>query len=144
MTPMWRFGPFTTLLLALSLGACSSSGDPVVSKAFSALDAAYASDVKPRDASFTKCIAGALKFRHVALCGISYGADELAQVGAWEIVQADGKFAVYAMNGKALQALDKMTKQGSLTATAYPGVFYSGSSRPPLDIAEVKAQLMTR
>lgn len=141
---MWRFGPFATLLLALSLGACSSGSDPVVSKAFLALDAAYASDVKPQDASFTKCTAGEVKSRHVALCGISYGADELAQVGAWEIVQEDGKFAVYAMNGKALQALDKMTKQGSLTASAYPGVFSPGTSRPVLDVAEVKAQLLKR
>ena len=60
-----------------------------------------------------------MQSRHVAICGISYGAESLAQVGVWEVVQTDGHFTVYAMKGKALQALDKMTRTGSLTATAY-------------------------
>lgn len=133
-----------TSIAGLLFCGCSAHADSVVTRGFSALANAYASDVKPSDAAFTQCTTGAVQSRHVAVCGISYGAETLAQVGVWEVVPANGQFAVYAMNGKALQALGKMTRAGSLTAVAYPGVFNAGNTRPVLDIVDVKAQILKK
>ena len=115
----------------------SASSDPVISEAVGTLGSAYASDAKPADAKFTQCSYAQVNARHVARCGISYGGNELAQRGYWEIERSGSAYVLYAMNGKALSALDKITAPGSLTSKAYPGVFKSGQGRAPLDAAKI-------
>lgn len=67
-------------------------------------------------------------------CGISYGSTQLAQVGYWEVEQQGEAFIAYAMNGKALAALDRINRPGSHSTTTYPGAFKSGAGRSTLDI----------
>lgn len=102
-----------------------------------ALDEAYVMDVKPVDAKFTNCSYGLVDSRHIVRCGISYGSTQLAHVGYWEVEPKDGGFIAHAMNGKALAALDRITRAGSHSSTNYPGAFKSGAGRSPLDIAQV-------
>lgn len=94
-------------IFAASIVGCSGPSDPVVKQGLDALELAYIMKVKPNDASFTKCEYRLLDNRHVVRCGISFGSTQLAQVGYWEIVNDSGKAIVYAMNGKALSALEK-------------------------------------
>jgi hypothetical protein len=129
------------LLLGLFSGCSDSIPDPAVRQGFGALDGAYASDVKPADASHSSCTYALVDSRHVARCGIAYGGTALAQVGYWEIEPQGNSFTIYAMNGKALSALGRMTRPGALSSTAYPGVFKSGAGRAPLDIAKVSASI---
>lgn len=123
-------------LAALALFAAGCSESPT-RPGFNALDEAYVIDVKPADASFTNCRYGLVDSRHVVRCGISYGGTQLAHVGYWEIASNDAGFTAYAMNGKALAALDRITRAGSHSSTNYPGAFQSGSGRAPLDIAKI-------
>ncbi|WP_146114981.1 hypothetical protein [Malikia spinosa] len=66
--------------------------------------------------------------RHVVRCGISFGSPELAQKGYWEIESNNGIPIIYAMNGKALSALDKM---------GYSEIFKAGNGRSPLNITKI-------
>ena len=122
-------------LVAFALFATGCS-ETLTRPGFDALDEAYVIDVKPADASFTNCRYGLVDSRHVVRCGISYGGTQLAQVGYWEIVTNDAGFTAYAMNGKALATLDRITRTGSHSSTNYPGAFQPGSGRAPLDIAK--------
>ena len=128
-------------LLATVLAGCSEATPPAppspIATAQGVLTGAYASDVKPADASNTQCKFADVDGRHVARCGISYGGAETAQNGYWEITAQGDKYALYAMNGKALSALDKINAPGSLTSKAYPGVFHGGQGREPLDTAKI-------
>lgn len=103
-----------------------------------ALDMAYVMDVKPADAKFTNCRYGVVDARHVVRCGVSYGSLQLAHVGFWEVDAQGAAAVVYAMNGKALAALDRITRPGSHSSTAYPGAFKSGAGRRPLDIEKIR------
>ncbi len=123
--------------LLFMTSACSDLSDPAIKPGYNALDEAYVMDVKPVDASFTNCRYGLVDSRHVVRCGISYGSTQLAQIGYWEVEPQGAAFVAYAMNGKALAALDRITRPGSHSATAYPGAFKSGVGRAPLDIAKV-------
>ncbi|UUE94849.1 hypothetical protein [Comamonas thiooxydans] len=125
--------------LVFVLTGCSPSLDPAIRDAVNALDEAYVMDVKPADASFTNCSYAQVETRHVMRCGISYGSTQLANVGYWEIEQQGSAFSVYAMNGKALAALDKITLAGTHSSTNYPGKFKGGQGRSPLDMAKVNA-----
>ena len=132
-----KFVRVATAALALWAAGCSEIPDQAAAQGFAAIDGAYASDVKPADASYTQCRYGLADSRHVVRCGISYGGPELAQVGYWEIESQGEAFVVFAMNGKALTALDRITRPGSLSSTAYPGAFQSGQGRAPLDMPKV-------
>lgn len=116
--------------LAISAAGCSEPSDPIVKEGFEALDTAYVIKVKPQDASFTKCAYKALESQHVVRCGISFGSTELAQKGFWEIETSSGKFVAYAMNGKALSALEKIGASDQ---------FKSGAGRAPLNIQNAEA-----
>lgn len=134
-----RFAP---LALALAVFGCSESiSDPTVRQGFAALDEAYVMDVKPADAKFTNCAYGLVDSRHVVRCGISYGGTQLAQIGYWEIEPNDARFTVYAMNGKALAALERVTRPGAHSTTNFPGAFKSGAGRSPFDISKVNEVL---
>jgi len=102
----------------------------MVKEGFEALDTAYVLKVKPQDASFTKCAYKKLEDRHVVRCGISFGGIELAQKGFWEIEISGGKFVAYAMNGKALSALEKIGVSDQ---------FKSGSGRISLNIQNAES-----
>lgn len=132
-----KFVRVATAALALWAAGCSEIPDQAAAQGFAAIDGAYASDVKPAGASYTQCRYGFVSSRHVVRCGISFGGTELAQVGYWEIETQGDAFVVFAMNGKALSALDRITRPGSLSSAAYPGAFQSGRGRAPLDIAKV-------
>lgn len=121
------------------MSACGQGRSPLASQALDVLDGAYASDVTPADAKFTQCAYKLASERHIVRCGLSFGGAELAQIGYWEIVGNDASFSVYAMNGKALAALDRITRPGAISSTAYPGAFKSGAGRTPLDMAKVSA-----
>ncbi len=112
-------------LFAISAAGCSGPSDPLVKQAYDALDAAYVLKVKPQDASFTKCVYKAIEGRHIVRCGISFGSTELIRKGFWEVETESGQFVVYAMNGKALTALEKI---------GISEQFKSGVGRTPLDI----------
>lgn len=118
-----------------ALHACSEISDPVIRDAYAALDGAYATDVKPADATYTQCAYKLIQSRHVVRCGVSFGGTELVQLGYWELERQGNSFAAYAMNGKALSALERITRQGSTSITAYPRAFGSGAGRQPFDIA---------
>lgn len=126
-----------TAALTLWAAGCSEISDQAAAQGFAAIDGAYASDVKPVDASYSQCKYGLVSSRHVVRCGISFGGSELAQVGYWEIETQGDAFVIFAMNGKALTALDRITRPGTLSSTAYPGAFQSGRGRLPLDIVKV-------
>lgn len=123
--------------IALLVCACSDSGSNPIDEGFGVLTGAYASDVKPADAKYTLCKYAQLDGRHVARCEVSYGGTETTQRGYWEVTAQSDSYTIYAMNGKALTALDKINATTSLTSKAYPGVFKSGHGRPPLDVAKV-------
>ena len=127
------------LVVALVLiAACSDISDPATRPGYNALDEAYVMDVKPADASFTNCRYGLVDSRHVVRCGISYGGTQLAQVGYWEIELNGAGFTAYAMNGKALAALDRINRPGSYSSKTYPGAFKSGVGRSPLEIEKIR------
>lgn len=134
---MRNTGIAAALALALGLLSGCSQQSGAISEGFSALDGAYASDVKPADAKFTDCKRIEVKARQIVRCGISYGGDQLAQVGYWEIEGQGDSFMVYAMNGKALTALEKMNHPDALSIRAFPGAFKGGQGRTPLDIEAV-------
>ncbi len=113
---------------------CSGISHPIAKQGLEALNAAYVIDVKPAGAKFTRCDYGLIDSRHVVRCGISYGSTQLAQVGYWEVEQQGEAFIAYAMNGKALAALDRINRPGSHSTTTYPSAFKSGAGRSPLDI----------
>lgn len=127
--------------LVFMAAGCSDISDSSIRQGYEALDGAYVSDVKPANASFTECRYGLVDSRHVVRCGISFGGTQLAQVGYWEIERQGEAFIAYAMNGKALSALDRITRPGALSTTAYPGAFKSGSGRNPLDIPRVNESI---
>ena len=112
-------------LFGISALGCSGPSDPLVKQAYDALDAAYVLKVKPQDASFTKCVYKAIENRHIVRCGISFGSTEISHKGFWEIEKESGTFVVYAMNGKALAALEKI---------GVTDQFKAGVGRTPLDI----------
>lgn len=128
------FARVAFIALVLFASGCS---DAPPAPGYSALDEAYVMDVKPADASFTNCRYGLVDSRHVVRCGISYGGTQLAQVGYWEIELNGAGFTAYAMNGKALTALDRISRAGSHSSASYPGAFKSGAGRAPLDIAKL-------
>lgn len=130
-------GWITAAGLLFMAAACSDISAPATNPGFEALDEAYVMDVKPADASFTNCRYGLVDSRHVVRCGISYGSTQLAQVGYWEVEPQGAAFVAYAMNGKALTALDQITRPGSHSTTAHPGAFKSGAGRTPLNIPRV-------
>lgn len=134
---MRNTGIAAALALALGLLSGCSQQSGAISEGFSALDGAYASDVKPADARFTDCKRLEVNARQIVRCGISYGGDQLAQVGYWEIEGLGDSFTVYAMNGKALTALEKITRPDALSIKAFPNVFKSGQGRNPLDMEAV-------
>lgn len=125
---------FLFSLLALTAHA---QKDKVIRNAFDSLDGAYASDVKPHDAVYTQCTYAQIEKRHVARCGISYGGNQLTHIGYWEIERQGDSYLIYAMNGKALSALDKINHPGSLSSVAEPGVFKNGQGRTPFDIQQI-------
>ena len=140
--PRTRRGLFATPASLLLIAGCAESiSDPIVRQGFSALDEAYVLDVKPADAKFTNCAYGMVDSRHVVRCGISYGSTQLAQVGYWEIEPNNVRFTVYAMNGKALSALERITRPGTHSTTNFPGAFKSGAGRSPLNISKVNEVL---
>ena len=130
---------FLVLVAALGLTACTPDLDPHIKSGIDALDEAYVIDVKPADAAFTNCSWRNIDSRYVARCGISYGSTQLAQIGLWEVERKGDKFAVYAMNGKALSALERITAAGSHSMRNAPNAFQSGTGRTPLDTAKVEA-----
>lgn len=136
-TCMMNTGIAAALALALSLLSGCSQQSGAISGGFGALDAAYASDVKPADAKFSECKRVEVKARQIVRCGISYGGDQLAQVGYWEIEGQGDSFTVYAMNGKALTALEKINHPDALSIRAFPGAFKSGQGRTVLDMDAV-------
>jgi len=97
---------------------CSGPSNPVVEKGFEALDVAYVMKVKPQNASFTKCKYRLVDNRHLVRCGISFGSPELAQIGYWEIDDSTGTAVAYAMNGKALSALEKIGESNQFKSGA--------------------------
>lgn len=128
--------PLLLPLIALAIVACSDGIPPQIQKGFDALDGAYATDVKPGDAAYTQCKYAHVGAHHVVRCGTSNGGAELANIGYWEIEPTGDAFALYAMNGKALAALARITRPGAISTKGYPGAFRSGSGRTPLDIPE--------
>lgn len=121
------------------VAGCSDGLDPAIEPGYRALEEAYVMDVKPADAVYTNCGYGLVDARHVARCGVSFGDTHLAHVGLWELEPQGAKFAAYAMNGKALAALDRITRSSSYSSTTYPGAFKSGAGRKPLDVEKVNA-----
>lgn len=121
---------FLLCFLAISATGCSGSSDPIVKEGFDALDTAYVLKVKPQDAAFTKCAYKLVESRHVIRCGISFGSTELSQKAYWEIETNGGKFVAYAMNGKAISALEKIGASEQ---------FKSGAGRTSLNIQNAEA-----
>jgi hypothetical protein len=118
------------VFLIFGVAKCSTgASDPVVKKGVEALELAYVTNVKSDDASFTKCEYRLVGDRHIARCGISFGSTELAQLGYWEIEKNGENAIMYAMNGKALRALEKIGESGE---------FKSGAGlRASLDISSI-------
>lgn len=75
------------------------------------MELAYIQYVKP-DGVPVSCNYREIEQRHFAVCGLNYGAAQLAQRGLWEIVAAGSDYTIYALNGKALSALDKIGEGG--------------------------------
>ncbi|QMV73608.1 hypothetical protein HS961_12650 [Comamonas piscis] len=129
---------FAFLAVASSGTHAAKDNAPSIKAAVSALDEAYVMDVKPADAKYTNCKQGQLESRHIVRCGIGFslGSTSLAQVGYWEVVMQGDSYTIYAMNGKALTALDRINRGGSYSSATYPGAFKSGQGRTPLDIQQ--------
>lgn len=138
---MKKLLPAALLLLGLFAGCSDEISDPAVRQGFDALYGAYVMDVKPADANHSNCTYALVDSRHVARCGIAYGGTTLAQIGYWEIESQGNALTIYAMNGKALSALDRITRPGAHSGTAHPGTFKSGAGRTPLDIEKVNAAI---
>lgn len=130
LSDMKKFIVATILVLAVT--ACSQINDPTIKQGFEALELAYITKVKPENASYTKCVYSLVDSRHVVRCGISFGSPELAQKGYWEIESHNGDPIIYAMNGKALAALDRME---------YSEIFKAGNGRSPLNITKIEELL---
>lgn len=114
------------LFASVFVAACSGPQDTVIEKGFSILQGAYVTKVKPDNASFTKCEYLLVAERHIARCGISFGSTSLEKIGYWELENNSGEPVIYAMNGKALDALEKIGQYNE---------FKSGAgNRPSLDI----------
>jgi len=120
------------LLLALTLQGCEGvPTDPVIDNAKDALTAAYIQHIKSQDYTYVKCDYRLIDARNIVRCGISAGGSTMIKKAYWEIVKAeDGYITTYAMNGKALSALDLIVNTGEYKSGA--GV------RQPLDIASVE------
>ena len=117
-------------LVVIVLAGCSGPTDPVITKAFEIIEGAYVLELKPTDASYAKCKYIELESRHIAQCGFSFGGANLERVGFWELLNKDGQPEIYAMNGDALRALEKL----SLYKEFKSGVGH----RSPLNIEEIK------
>lgn len=114
-----------------ALSGCSGPADSLAKKGLETLDAAYVLRVKPENAAFTRCEYQLYEGLHVVRCGISFGSTELAQKGFWEIDVSSGVPVLYAMNGKALAALEKIGVSEE---------FKSGVGRESLDIQGIEAR----
>lgn len=82
----------------------------IISPSKDILEFAYIENVKSKDSLFIKC-SEINKYEHRFFyeCGESYGNSELANKGVWEAAASeDGQLVLYAMNGKALRALEKI------------------------------------
>lgn len=133
------------LAAAFALMAVASSGThaakdnaTLIKEAVSALDEAYVMDVKPADAKYTNCKHGQLESRQIVRCGIGFslGSTDLAQIGYWEVDVQGDTYTIYAMNGKALSALERINRGGSYSSSTYPGAFKTGQGRTPLDMKQ--------
>lgn len=97
------------LLLAGALQSCDDMpADPAIDNAKDALELAYIQRVKPPEASFVKCVYRLIDNRDIVRCGISFGTTKTEKNGYWEMVSENGHVTGYAMNGKALRALDSI------------------------------------
>lgn len=131
---------FLGAMLLASVAACSDGMDFTVKQGFKTLEQAYVTEVKPaQNAEFSRCTYAQFEGRHIAQCGVSFGATQLANVGYWEIEVSGQAYSIYAMNGKALAALEHINKKISLSEANAPAVFKSGAGRTPLDVAKVSA-----
>lgn len=100
--------------------------EKLVEPANDILTLAYIERVKDQNASFVRCSQRKFENRFFYRCGISYGGTVLANNGLWEAAADNGKLVLYAMNGKALTALDKIGESGE---------FQKGHSRPRINMA---------
>ena len=104
--------------------------EKLVEPASDVLTLAYINRVKDQRASFVRCAQREFESRFFYRCGISYGGTALANNGLWEATADNGRLVLYAMNGKALAALDKIGESSE---------FQKGHSRPRIDTAHVYA-----
>jgi len=117
-------------ITVILFGCDSVPTDPVIGKAAEELELAYITHVKPPDASFVECGYRQFEERHIVKCGVSFGSTKTAMNGFWEVVNNGGTATTYAMNGKALQALEHIGTSASITSGA--GI------RPFLDIGQAE------
>jgi len=104
--------------------------EKLVGPASDVLTLAYINRVKDQRASFVRCSQREFESRFFYRCGISYGGTALANNGLWEAAADNGRLVLYAMNGKALAALDKIGESNE---------FQRGHSRPRIDTGHVYA-----
>jgi hypothetical protein len=92
------------------------------------LELAYIQHVKGNAAS-VRCAAAEYQGRYFVQCGLNFGGPELAQNGLWEAAERNGALALYAMNGKALRALEKIGEGER---------FHRGHDRPKVNLSDVR------
>ena len=96
----------------------------IVDPARNTLELAYIQLVKDESASHISCREAEFSNRFFIRCGVAYGSPDTANNGVWEAAESNGQLVLYAMNGKALRALDKIGESAE---------FQKGHSRPPVD-----------
>ena len=96
-----------------------SSLKKLVAPARDLLTAAYLAHVKDKGASHVSCREAEVDKRFYIRCGVAYGSPETGN---------NGSLVLYAMNGKALRALDHIGESAA---------FQRGNGRPPVDTVEL-------
>jgi len=102
--------------------------EEIADRARDVLLLAYIQRVKDDASSHVKCRDAKFANRLFFRCGIAYGSPETTKNGLWEAAEVDGGLVFYAMNGKALRALEAI---GEGTE------FQKGHSRPLVDTVEL-------
>lgn len=104
----------------------------IVEPARDTVELAYIQHVKDPAASHVSCQEAKFEGRFFVRCGVAYGSPDAVDRGIWEASEVNGSLVLYAMNGDALRALEKIGQSD---------VFQSGAGhRPPVDTVALAAE----